>query len=51
MREAYQVNKTIIITPAEKLKAYHTSYTFTHMKAVNPHLTDKGSSPSPGASF
>ena len=39
----------IIIKPVERLKAYHTSYTSTLMKEMNPHLTDRGSNPSPGA--
>ena len=49
--DTFQADKTliIIIKPAERLKAHHRTHSFTHMKQMNPHLTNKGSNPSPGA--
>src|SRR5687768_6574805 len=36
-------------THPKTLKAIHCCATITHVKRMNPHLTNKGSSPSPGA--
>lgn len=34
---------------AESLKAVICTHSLTHMKKMNPHLTNKGSTPSPSA--
>ena len=42
---------SIVVEHGENLKAFHCALSPSHMNEMNPHLTQKGSNPSPSLTF